>query len=137
MRPQSAKAKGRRLQQYLRDMILARFDFLEPDDVRNTSMGASGEDILLSPAARKVFPFAPECKNQERLNVWDALAQAEANAGDHMPLLVFKRNRSQTYAAMPLDALMNLLMERDALRAHRGCNCGDNECFTPELRAEG
>jgi hypothetical protein len=120
MRPQSAKAKGRRLQQYLRDMILARFDFLEPDDVRNTSMGASGEDILLSPAARKAFPYAPECKNQERLNVWDALAQAEANAGDHVPLLVFKRNRSDVYAAMKLDDLMNLLMERDALRERVG-----------------
>ena len=40
-------------------------------------MGDSGEDILLSPAARKLFPFSVECKNQEKLNIWSSLEQAE------------------------------------------------------------
>lgn len=109
MKPSSAKAKGRRLQQELRDRILATFPGLEPDDVRSTSMGAGGEDLLLSPAARKLFPFATECKNQEALSIWKALQQAEANAGEYQPLLVFKRNRSETYAAMKLDDLLTLL----------------------------
>ncbi len=65
MRTSSAKAKGRRLQQKVRDLILETFSELEEDDVRSTSMGASGEDVLLSPLARKKFPFSVECKNVE------------------------------------------------------------------------
>ena len=45
-------------------------------------MGESGEDIKLSPAARKLIPYSFECKNQEKLNIWEALSQAEENAGD-------------------------------------------------------
>jgi hypothetical protein len=117
VRPQSAKAKGRRLQQEVRDAILAAFPELEPDDVRSTSMGASGADILLSPAARKRFPFYVEAKNRETLNIWQALAQAEA--GNTMararggsvtdPLLIFRRNGIDSYAALRFDVLLELV----------------------------
>ena len=40
----SRKAKGRRLQNKVRDLILEKFD-LHPDDVRGAIMGESGEDI--------------------------------------------------------------------------------------------
>ena len=113
MKTRSAKNKGKRLQNDVRDLILETFTELEPDDVRSTTMGDSGEDILLSPAARKLFPFAVECKNQERLNIWDSLSQAEWNAGPHIPLLVFKRNRSKTYVAMNIDYLMELLNDKE------------------------
>ena len=109
MRPSSAKQKGRLLQQKVRDTILENFDHLEPDDVRSTSMGAGGEDVLLSPAARKVFPFSVECKNQEALSIWASLKQAEANCGKHTPLLIFKRNRSKTYACLEFKDLMELI----------------------------
>ena len=69
MKTSSCKQKGRKLQQKVRDIILESFDNLREDDVRSTSMGAGGEDVLLSPAARDVFPFSVECKNQEKLNV--------------------------------------------------------------------
>ena len=109
MRTSSAKAKGRRLQQAVAAAIRERFN-LAPDDVRPAIMGESGEDIKLSTAAREKFPFAVECKNQERLNVWDALAQAEANAANGTtPLLVFKRNRTQTYVALSFDDFMELV----------------------------
>lgn len=107
MKPRSAKNKGVRLQNATRDAILARFPDLEPDDVRTATMGASSEDILLSPAARRLVPFSIECKNQERLNIWAALEQAEHGA--FPPAVVFKRNRSKTYVAIELDALLNLL----------------------------
>ena len=112
MKTRSAKNKGKRLQNDVRDLILETFTELEPDDVRSTTMGDSGEDILLSPAARKLFPFATECKNQERLNIWESLEQAEDNAGKHMPLLIFKRNRSKTYISMEINDLMRLLSEK-------------------------
>ena len=111
MKPRSAKNKGKRLQNKIRDLILEKFNILEPDDVRSITMGDSGEDILLSPAARRVFPFSVECKNQEKLNIWEALTQAEENSGNHTPLVIFKRNRSKTYAVLEFDKLLELLNE--------------------------
>jgi hypothetical protein len=111
MKPRSAKNKGKRLQNKVRDVILEKFDKLEPDDVRSITMGDAGEDILLSPAARRLFPFSVECKAQESLSIWSALQQAESNAGKHIPLLVFKRNRSKTYAVLEFKELLKLLDE--------------------------
>ena len=111
MKPRSAKNKGKRLQNKIRDLILEKFDSLEQDDVRSITMGDSGEDILLSPAARRLFPFSVECKNQEKLNIWSALEQAEDNSGNHTPLVIFKRNRSKTYAVLEFDRLLELLNE--------------------------
>ena len=111
MKPRSAKNKGKRLQNKVRDLILEKFTQLEPDDVRSITMGDSGEDILLSPAARRLFPFSVECKNQEKLNIWSSLEQAEGNSGNHPPLVIFKRNRSKTYAVLEFDRLLELLNE--------------------------
>jgi hypothetical protein len=107
MKPQSAKAKGRNLQKTVRDELLKRAPQLEPDDIRSTGMGQSGVDIQLSPAARKVFPFSIECKAQEALNIWAALAQAEENKGSFTPLLAFKRNRSEIYVALKFEDFLN------------------------------
>ena len=112
MKPRSAKNKGKRLQNKVRDLILEKFNKkLEEDDVRSITMGDSGEDILLSPAARRLFPFSVECKNQEKLNIWSSLEQAESNRGKHTPLLIFKRNRTKTYAVLEFDKLLELLDE--------------------------
>ena len=113
MKPRSAKNKGKRLQNKVRDIILEKFDKLEPDDVRSITMGDSGEDILLSPAARRLFPYSVECKNQEALNIWSSLEQAENNSGKHTPLVIFKRNRSKTYAVLEFDKLLELLNESE------------------------
>ena len=114
MKPRSAKNKGKRLQNKVRDLILEKFNQLEPDDVRSITMGDSGEDILLSPAARRLFPFSVECKNLEKLNIWSSLEQAETNSGNHVPLLIFKRNRTKTYAVLEFDKLLELLNEQDS-----------------------
>jgi predicted RecB family endonuclease len=77
-------------------------------------MGASGADILLSPAARRLFPFYVEAKNRETINIWEAIRQASTGAGKAVgvhPLVVFRRNNSPTYAALPFDLLLELLKE--------------------------
>lgn len=110
MKPRSAKSKGKRLQNALRDLILEHFPQLEPDDVVSTLMGDSGTDIKLSPAARKVFPYSPECKNTEKLAIWSALEQAEKNTKEGTaPILFFKRNRSKMYVAMNADHFFELI----------------------------
>lgn len=107
MRPQSAKAKGRRLQQEVRDALLATFPHLQPDDIRSTSMGASGEDLLLSPAARVVIPFSVECKNVERINIWEAIKQASGRK--HPGLVVFRKNGTPAQVTLPFGAFLELL----------------------------
>jgi hypothetical protein len=103
MKTSSAKAKGRRLQDKVVAALRARFPSLHPDDIKPAVMGECGEDIKLSPAARALVPYAIECKNTERLNIWQAIQQAEANAGEYTPLLVFSRNRSGAYAVVSLE----------------------------------
>lgn len=94
MKTSSAKSKGRKLQQWVRDLFLLLGVNLEPDDVRSTSMGASGEDVLLSPAARKQFPFSIECKSRKAFAVYKDYDQAVENCPEGAePVLVLKANR--------------------------------------------
>ena len=113
-RIRAAKAKGRRLQQMVRDLFLKHAPSLEPDDIRSTTMGESGEDILFSPAARRVYPYSVECKNQERLNMWKTIEQCEGNANGHTPLVIIKRNGQQPYACVPLSHFIELIGETNA-----------------------
>ncbi len=110
MKTRSAKNKGKRLQNTVRDILLETFkEDLEPDDVKSAVMGDSGEDIQLSPAARKIIPYSIECKNQEKLNIWSALEQAEDNSKESTPVLIFKRNRSKTYAVIEFKEFVELI----------------------------
>jgi len=106
MKTSSAKAKGRRLQNFISEKI----NLLLGLDSRPAIMGESGMDIKLSREDRERFPFAIEAKNRERFSIWHALEQAAANAENGLtPLLVFKRNRSKTYVAMEFDDFLELL----------------------------
>lgn len=91
MRPQSAKAKGRRLQQWVRDQLIEELN-IHPEDIESRSMGAGGEDLIMARAARQKFPHSIECKNVEKLNVWEAYEQAQANSGDYEPIVIMKKN---------------------------------------------
>ena len=87
------------------------FPQLHEDDIKSQTMGMCGEDIILSPAARKIIPFSFECKNQETLPLWKSLAQAEENSNGRAPVLVIKRNRSKVYAVIEYNALLHLIGE--------------------------
>ena len=65
MKTQSAKAKGRKLQQWVRDQIIEQLE-VHPEDIESRSMGAGGEDLIMARAARQKFPFSVECKNVEK-----------------------------------------------------------------------
>ena len=107
----AAKAKGRRLQNKVRDLLRAAFPKLEEDDIKSQTMGMSGEDIVMSPLAKKKIKYSFECKNKERLDLWASLAQAEDNCENRVPVLVFKRNNSKTYVAFELDHFIDLIQE--------------------------
>jgi hypothetical protein len=112
MKTAAAKAKGRRLQQWFRDKLIETLEVPE-DDVRSTAMGQSGEDILMSKAARDKFPFSIECKNQEKLNLWAAWEQANSNKGIYHPLLVVKRNGSTPLVVLEADTFMELVKNNE------------------------
>ena len=91
MRTQSKKAKGRRLQQWVRDILIEKLE-VHPEDIESRSMGAGGEDLIMSRSAREKFPYSIECKNQESLNIWKSYEQAQQNSGNYEPIVVIKRN---------------------------------------------
>ena len=109
MKSRSAKNKGKRLQNSVRDILLETFNQLEPDDIRSAIMGESGEDIKLSPAARKLIPYSFECKNQEKLNIWEAYKQASENSGDYEPLVVLKRNNHKPLVLIDAESFVKLI----------------------------
>ena len=91
MKTQAKKAKGRRLQQQFMQLLIEKLD-IDPEDIESRSMGAGGEDLIMSKAARNKFPYSVECKNQERMNIWQAWEQANNNKGIYEPLVVIKKN---------------------------------------------
>lgn len=113
MKARSAKNKGRKLQNLVRDRLRSVYtEILETNDIESQVMGMSGEDIVLSPAAKKVIPYSFECKNQERLNLWKSLEQAESNCEDRNPVLIFKKNRSKVYVALEFDHFIDMIEKR-------------------------
>lgn len=106
----SRKSKARRLQQTVRDKILLSFPSLENDDVKSTSMGAGGEDVQLSPSARKLFPYSVECKNRASMPLYAWYQQASHNAPKGVePILVVKQNYSKPLVVIDLDHFMELV----------------------------
>lgn len=113
MKPQSAKAKGRLLQQKVRDSIIETLELL-PADVRSTSMGAPGEDIQLSTYGRLRFPYSVECKSYARIGVYQWYYQAVDNCGGYAPLLVVKQNNSIPLAILSWEDFLNLQRQATA-----------------------
>ena len=110
LKPKSAKAKGRALQNYVVEQLLNEFPMLEDDDIKGAIMGERGEDIKLSPLAKRKIPFSFECKNVERLQFWSSVEQAEANKRENaIPSLVIKKNHKEPYISLPLDDFINII----------------------------
>ena len=110
MKTSSAKAKGRRLQQKFMQLLIEKLD-IDPEDIESRSMGAGGEDLIMSKAARTKFPFSVECKNQERLNIWSAWEQANNNRGVYEPLVVIKRNGTTPLVVLDAKVFMEYVKE--------------------------
>ena len=112
MKPQSAKAKGRRLQQQFRDLLIEELN-IHPEDIESRSMGAGGEDLIMARAAREKFPYSIECKNVEKLNVWEAYEQAKSNCNDYEPLVVMKKNQKKPLVVIDADYFISLVKRLD------------------------
>ena len=84
---------------------------------------SSGDWLAMRPAVRAMgmiggeeYEFRPavtlhvECKRQERLRITEWLAQAAAEAPPGVPaVVVFRQNKRQWYATLPLSDLLDLI----------------------------
>ena len=108
MKTQAKKAKGRRLQQKFMQLLIEKLD-IDPEDIESRSMGAGGEDLIMSKAARNKFPYSIECKNQERLNIWSAWEQANNNKGIYEPLVVLKKNGVRPLVVLDAENFLEMI----------------------------
>lgn len=114
MKTQSAKAKGRNLQKWVVNKLIETFE-IHPEDIKSCSMGAGGEDVVMARAAREKFPFSVECKNVERLNVWEAYDQAKANCNGYEPLVIMKKNHKKPLVVLDAEHFIELIKGLDKL----------------------
>jgi hypothetical protein len=71
-------------------------------------MGASGEDVQLSSAARSIFPFQIECKNRKAIAVFKDYEQAQTH-GLVEPLVVLKQNNSKPLVLVDAEYFIELV----------------------------
>ena len=107
MNTSSKKAKGRRLQKWVREVLIEKLKIHE-EDIESRSMGAGGEDLIMARAAREKFPYSIECKNQESVNIWKSYEQAQENSGNYEPIVVLKRNNTKPLVLVDADYFVKL-----------------------------
>jgi len=110
MSPRSAKAKGRKLQNWVVEKLLDIFKGLTNLDVRSTPMGVNGVDVQLSTAAYKKFPYDIECKNTERMTtLYNYYEQAISHDTGGEPLLVIKMNHKKPLAVVDAEHFIKVV----------------------------
>ena len=108
MKTSSAKAKGRKLQQWFANLLVETLN-LDEEDIESRPMGSQGEDIILGKQSRQIFSYSVECKNQEAVNVWKAYEQASENCKGYEPLVVIKRNRHKPLVVVDAEHFVNIV----------------------------
>ena len=91
-------------------LLIEKLD-IDPEDIESRSMGAGGEDLIMSKAARDKFPYSIECKNQERLNIWQAWEQANNNKGIYEPMMVIKKNGTSPLVVLNAENFLEYVKE--------------------------
>jgi hypothetical protein len=112
MKTSSAKAKGRKLQQWFAKVLVEKLG-VDEEDIESRPMGSQGEDIIMGKQTRQVFPYSVECKNQEAVNVWKAYEQASENCKGYEPLVVIKRNRSKPLVLVDAEYFVEIHNDND------------------------
>lgn len=94
---QSAKAKGRNLQQSIAKKIAELFNIefnnLSDDcPIKSRSMGNQGLDVyIIDKVLKEQFPFGVECKSSESFSFKDTIDQVKKNSKDDDWLIFHKR----------------------------------------------
>jgi hypothetical protein len=105
----SAKSKGVRLQNLTRDRLRADYPDLDPDDIKGAIMGSTGEDLVLSPAAKKRIGISVECKARAAIAVGRWYEQAQKNSQGREPVVIMKEDRHKPLVLVDADHYFDLL----------------------------
>ena len=111
----SAKAKGRRGQQEIRDKLLESFPHFEKDDIKSAIMGDTGADIQFSPQARKRIPLSIEVKRRknELKTVYTYMEQAHSHSlskgGE--PVVFYRSDHRPWVVMIGVEHYMDLLKD--------------------------
>lgn len=111
MTPKSGKAKSRRLQNWVRDLIKRLFN---TDAIRVPIMGESGVDVqFLDKKLQAALPYRIECKNVEQgfTAIYNAYKQCENHKGKGEPLIVIKQNYRKPLVV--LDATYFFVLQKE------------------------
>jgi hypothetical protein len=101
------KEKGRKLELRVAQMI--RESGLDKDAMR---MPLSGSAFGLETDIKTNLPLAIECKNQEKIKLWEFWEQAErGRRAFKYPCLIVSGNYRPELAVMKFEDLLNLLAE--------------------------
>ena len=110
MKQKSRKAKGRKLQNFVRDKVLKAFRHLKKGDVVCVENYMPGADIILSKVAKKLCPYSFECKNQEKMKtIYDFYKQASKNSRKLEPVLVMKMNTREPIVVISMEDFFELI----------------------------
>lgn len=109
----SAKTKGKKLQNWVRDQILALFPSLDKEDVKSTIMGENGLDIQLTKIGRNTIPIGVECKNHATFAIYKHYEQAVTNTYKTSnllePVLFIKGNHKKPLAVVDAEYFLTLM----------------------------
>ena len=77
-------------------------------------MGSGGEDVQLSPAARRLFSYSLECKAHKAFAFYKIMEQAAANAPiGAEPLVIIKGDRKKPLAVVDAEHFFKLTAKGD------------------------
>jgi hypothetical protein len=113
VKPSSAKAKGRGLQNWVRDVLRQSFPSLEADDIKGAPMGTNGEDVVLSPAARKLIPYSFECKARKGTKTLYGWHEQACNHAKGTPVVVIKGDRKEPLVLLRFADFLELIKNAD------------------------
>ena len=93
----------------MRDKLITLFG-LSDEDIRSTSMGAGGEDILFSPVAARRMGISIECKSRDRIAVYGFYEQAQENCPpSREAIVVIKQNRAKPLVVVDAEYFFTIL----------------------------
>jgi len=110
----AAKGKGRKFQQDIAKYIsiVTGQEYGKDEDIESRPMGQAGCDIILRGEAKRLFPFAVECKRQEKWSVNKWIEQAQTNIGNFKTWLLFaRRSNEKPVVIMDADFFFELYKE--------------------------
>lgn len=119
----SRKAKGRNFQYWVANKLasLLGVEFNQQDDlcpIHSREMGQAGADVFIRERVLyDKFPFDIECKNQEKISVYNYIDQAKENTKEGRNWLVFhKKNHSKPIAILDAEVFFQIIEENIQLK---------------------